>query len=79
LQIFDTGMALAMNKGALAILPAALGAIDVWAGLFLLRVARPLAARLRETKTFSSRPNEPQFQEFSRASRLASVALQAIA
>jgi hypothetical protein len=39
LQLFDTGMALATNKGALAILPAALGAVDVWAGLFLLRAA----------------------------------------
>jgi hypothetical protein len=45
LQLFDTAMALAMNKGALAILPAALGAIDVWAGLFLLRAATPLRAR----------------------------------
>jgi hypothetical protein len=40
LQLFDTGMALATHKGALAILPAALGAMDVWAGLFLLRAAR---------------------------------------
>ena len=40
LQLFDTGMALATNKGALAILPAALGALDAWAGLFLLRAGR---------------------------------------
>jgi len=40
LQLFDTGMALATNKGALAILPAALGVVDAWAGLFLLRAAR---------------------------------------
>ena len=40
LQVFDTGMALATSKGALAILPFALGAIDVWAGVFLLRAAR---------------------------------------
>jgi hypothetical protein len=39
LQVFDTGMALATHKGALAALPAALGALDVWAGLFLLRAA----------------------------------------
>jgi hypothetical protein len=40
LQLFDTGMALAMQKGAVAVLPAALGALDVWAGLVLLRSAR---------------------------------------
>jgi len=40
LQLFDTGMALATHKGALAVLPAALGAMDVWAGLLLLRAAR---------------------------------------
>jgi hypothetical protein len=45
LQLFDTAMALAMNKGALAILPAGLGAIAVWAGLFLLREATPLSTR----------------------------------
>jgi hypothetical protein len=39
-QLFDTGMALATNKGFVAVLPAVLGAVDVWAGLFLLRVAR---------------------------------------
>ncbi|MBI5546170.1 MAG: DUF4267 domain-containing protein [Deltaproteobacteria bacterium] len=40
LQLFDTGMALATHKGALAVLPAALGAMDVWVALFLLRAAR---------------------------------------
>jgi hypothetical protein len=40
LQLFDTGMALVTHKQALAILPAALGAIDVWAGLVLRRAAR---------------------------------------
>jgi cytochrome bd-type quinol oxidase subunit 2 len=40
LQLFDTGMAFATHKGALAVLPAVLGAIDMWAGLFLLRAAR---------------------------------------
>jgi hypothetical protein len=40
LQVFDTGMALATAKGALALLPAALGALDVWAGLLLLRAGR---------------------------------------
>jgi hypothetical protein len=44
LQLFDTGMAVATNKGALAILPAALGALDIWAGLFLLRAARMSSA-----------------------------------
>jgi len=37
LQVFDTGMALAMDKGAVAILPAALGVLDVWAGITLRR------------------------------------------
>ena len=37
LQVFDTGMALAMSKGAMAVLPIALGAIDAWAGRVLLR------------------------------------------
>src|SRR5262245_44239440 len=36
LQIFDTGMALVMGKGALALLPCALGAVDVWAGRVLI-------------------------------------------
>ncbi|HMI89220.1 MAG TPA: hypothetical protein VK550_34310 [Polyangiaceae bacterium] len=40
LQLFDTGLALAMNKGIVAIAPAVLGAIDLSAGLFLLRAAR---------------------------------------
>lgn len=40
LQLFDAGMALAMHKGALAIVPVALGALDVWAGIFLLRTSR---------------------------------------
>jgi hypothetical protein len=40
LQLFDTGMALMTHKGALAFLPAAIGVIDAWAGLFLLRAAR---------------------------------------
>ncbi len=48
LQLFDTGMALATDKGALAVLPAALGAVDVWAGLFLLRAARGLDPGLIE-------------------------------
>jgi hypothetical protein len=39
LQLFDTGMAIATNKGALAFLPAALGVLDIWAGLLLLRAA----------------------------------------
>jgi hypothetical protein len=44
LQLFDTALELATNKGALAILPAALGALDVWAALSLLRAARALPA-----------------------------------
>jgi hypothetical protein len=40
LQLFDTAMALALHKGAVAALPAALGVMDVWAGLSLLRAAR---------------------------------------
>jgi hypothetical protein len=40
LQVFDAAMALAMNRGGLALVPAALGAIDVLAGLFLVRAAR---------------------------------------
>ena len=39
LQVFDTSMALAMHKGALAVMPAVLGAIDAWAGFFLVRAA----------------------------------------
>jgi hypothetical protein len=39
LQIFDTGLALAMSKGAVAALPLLLGALDVWMALRLFRVA----------------------------------------
>jgi Domain of unknown function (DUF4267) len=39
LQLFDTGMALATGKGALAALPLALGALDAWAGRALLNDA----------------------------------------
>jgi hypothetical protein len=39
IKLFDTGLALAMQKGAVAVLPAVLGALDVWAGLALLRAA----------------------------------------
>jgi hypothetical protein len=49
LQVFDTGMALMTHKGAVAALPAALGAIDAWAGLALLRAAR--AARQSPTQS----------------------------
>ena len=41
LQVFDTGLALAMHKYNVVVLPAALGALDVWAG-------RALVAKLRE-------------------------------
>jgi hypothetical protein len=37
LQLFDTGMALMAHKGALAIVPAAICAMDVCAGLVLMR------------------------------------------
>jgi hypothetical protein len=40
LQLFDTGMAVVTHKQALAVLPAALGVLDVWAGLVLRRAAR---------------------------------------
>jgi hypothetical protein len=40
LQIFDTLLALATGKGALALLPAALGIADVIAGLILVRAGR---------------------------------------
>jgi hypothetical protein len=36
-QVFDTGLAVSLNKGALSALPALLGAIDVFAGLKLFR------------------------------------------
>ncbi len=39
-QVFDTGLALATGEGAVAILPAALGALDVGAGLALRRATR---------------------------------------
>ncbi|MBN1205984.1 MAG: hypothetical protein JXB05_13790 [Myxococcaceae bacterium] len=44
LQFFDTGMALMTDKGALAVLPATIGILDAWAGLFLMRAARVSAA-----------------------------------
>lgn len=40
LQVFDTGMALATDKGALALAPAVLAALDAWAGVALLRRGR---------------------------------------
>jgi hypothetical protein len=40
LQVFDTAMAIVTHGDAMALLPAALGALDVWAGLFLLRAAK---------------------------------------
>lgn len=40
LQVFDTGMALATGKGAVAVLPAAIGALEVWVGMVLLRANR---------------------------------------
>jgi hypothetical protein len=40
LQVFDTGMALAMAKGPLALAPAAIGAIEALAGMTLLRSKR---------------------------------------
>lgn len=40
LQLFDAGMALVTHKGALVVLPVALGVLDVWAGLVLRRAAR---------------------------------------
>lgn len=39
-QLFDIGMALVMHKGALAVLPAVLGALDVWAATVQVRAAR---------------------------------------
>jgi hypothetical protein len=41
LQLFDTGMALATHKGALAVLPAVIGGLDAWAGVVLLRLSAP--------------------------------------
>lgn len=46
LQVFDTGMAIATAKGAVAILPAAICALDSWAGLVLLRSARSSASAI---------------------------------
>lgn len=40
LQVFDTGLTLAMRQGALAILPALIGALEFWAGLVLVRSGR---------------------------------------
>ena len=40
LQLFDTAMALATHKYALVVLPVAIGVVDAWAGLYLLRAAR---------------------------------------
>jgi hypothetical protein len=40
LQAFDTALAVAQGRGALAIMPFALGVLDVWAGLVLRRLAR---------------------------------------
>jgi hypothetical protein len=40
LQVFDTAMAIVMGKGAVAVAPALLCALDVWAGRWLLRAAR---------------------------------------
>lgn len=38
LQVFDTAMSVAMDQGAVGALPAALGALDLWAGVTLLRL-----------------------------------------
>jgi hypothetical protein len=43
LQVFDTGMAFATGKAALAPFPAILGCLDTWAGLSLLRASRERA------------------------------------
>jgi hypothetical protein len=40
LQAFDTALAVAQNKGAIAIMPLAFGVIDVWAAVVLRRLAR---------------------------------------
>jgi hypothetical protein len=44
LQVFDSGLALALHKSALAILPAAIGGLEVWAGIALLRSGGAAAA-----------------------------------
>ncbi len=45
LQVFDTGMAIAEHGNAMALLPAALGGLDAWAGVVLLRSAQRSARR----------------------------------
>lgn len=37
LQVFDTGMSVALGRGAISALPAVLGALDAWAGVTLLK------------------------------------------
>ena len=37
LQVFDTALAVAQHKGAIALMPLAFGALDVWAALVLRR------------------------------------------
>ena len=39
LQAFDTALSVTQNKGALSIMPFALGVLDVWAALVLRKVA----------------------------------------
>lgn len=39
LQVFDTALAVAQAKGAIAIMPFALGVLDVWAALVLRKAA----------------------------------------
>jgi hypothetical protein len=53
-QLFDTGLAVATNKGLIALLPAALGVLDVCAGLMLRKAAspnRPTSKLLRHQNT----------------------------
>ena len=38
LQVFDSGLSLAMQKGIVSLVPVALGVLDLWAGRVLLRV-----------------------------------------
>jgi hypothetical protein len=45
LQVFDTAMALAQHKGAIAIMPFALGVIDLWAARVLFRTMRMTPTR----------------------------------
>ncbi len=40
LQVFDAGLAVATGRHAVVILPLAIGAIEVWAGLTVLRGAK---------------------------------------